>query len=115
MTFTHDPLFGCELADGRQDRDGYVYHGTSRAHIVAWEREHGAVPDGMQLDHGCRRRRCCALIHLEPVTPSENGKRKSLAYRLKRKTCRFGHVLDGNRAVTPEGGVCCRSCVRGES
>jgi hypothetical protein len=105
-----DPVFACELATGRVDRDGYAYHGKSRAHIVAWEKAHGRVTDDMELDHMCRRRACCAVIHLEPVTRSENERRKDWSYRVKRQTCAQGHDLRIYRVITPERGVLCRRC-----
>jgi hypothetical protein len=105
-----DPIFGCHLATGHTDHDGYAYHGSSRAHIVAWERLHGDVPDGLVLDHLCRRRHCCAPHHLEPVDQAENERRKLWRYRAKRTHCPKGHDLRLNAMVTPEGGRCCRIC-----
>lgn len=108
-----DPdVFGCELATGRLDKDGYAYHGSSRAHIVAWERVHGEVPDGLVLDHLCRRRHCSAVHHLEPVTQGENLMRIRWRYRAKRAMCPKGHPLALNGVVTPEGGRVCRQCNR---
>lgn len=104
--------FGCELATGRLDRDGYAYHGKSRGHIVAWVAKHGPVQPGLELDHMCRRRHCSALHHLEAVTRSENERRKSFAYRVKRKTCARGHELAIHGVMTPEGGRVCRVCNR---
>src|SRR5262245_38540844 len=108
----YDLVFGCEIALGRRDRDGYVLRGRDRAHRLAWERVHGPVPDGMELDHVCRRRDCIALHHLELVTRSENEKRKSWRYRMCREACANGHELRTTAIVTPEGGRVCRSCNR---
>jgi hypothetical protein len=105
-----DPVFGCELVTSRLDRDGYAYHGRSRAHIVAWEREHGQVPEGKELDHLCRRRNCIAVHHLESVTRGENERRKSWRYRARVKWCPAGHALELYAVVTPEGGRVCRRC-----
>lgn len=104
--------FGCELATGRLDRDGYSYHGKSRGHIVAWVAKHGPVQPGLELDHMCRRRHCSALHHLEAVTRSENELRKSWRYRVKRKLCPRGHELAVHGVMTPEGGRVCRACNR---
>ncbi len=41
-------------------------------HIVYWERRHGQVPAGLELDHLCRNRPCINPTHLEPVTRSVN-------------------------------------------
>lgn len=112
MSTKLDAVFGCALWQGKLDPDGYGYHGRSRAHIVAYVAEHGPVPEGLVLDHLCRRRNCCATHHLEPVTQSENEKRKSWRYRARRATCPKGHGLASNRAITPEGGVICRQCNR---
>lgn len=50
--------------------------GRSRAaHRVYWEREHGPVPDGLELDHLCGQRACVNPEHLEPVTHVENIRR----------------------------------------
>lgn len=112
MSTHRDLVFGCELSTGRKDREGYAFHGKTRAHIAAWEAANGPVPDGLELDHLCRRRACCAVHHLEPITRSEQEKRKSWAYRAKRARCPRGHELDVNRQVTPEGGIVCRACNR---
>lgn len=112
MPFALDPVFGCRIWTGRLDRDGYGFHGKSRAHIVAWTAEHGPIAEGLEVEHICRRRACVALCHLELVTRSENELRKSWRYRARRKTCKLGHDLSVNAVVTPEGGRVCRACAR---
>lgn len=110
---TLDPIFGCVIASGRLDRDGYSFHGKTRAHIHAWEQEHGPVPDGMVLDHGCNNRACKATHHLEAVTQSENLKRKNWRYRTKIKTCPRGlHDMKLHGVETPRRGRVCRQCNR---
>jgi hypothetical protein len=108
-----DPVFGCHLFRGRLDTKGYGYHGQTRAHIAAWEAAHGTVPDGMELDHRCRRRNCTNPRHLELVTRAENERRKSWPRRARVAKCPAGHDMSVNRMVTPEGGVLCRACERG--
>lgn len=110
---TIDPIFGCVISSGRLDKDGYAFCGKTRAHIKAWVDVNGPVPDGMVLDHGCNRRACRAVHHLEPVTQSENLKRRNWRYRAKIKRCPRGlHDLQLNRAVMQNGGVVCRLCNR---
>lgn len=109
-TLVPDRVYGCLISTGKTDAFGYVYHGRTRAHIVAYAAVHGPVPDGHQVDHLCRRRACCAPHHLEAVTPSENGYRKAWAYRARRVSCRAGHRLEVHGMVTPERGRVCRRC-----
>lgn len=112
MSTERDPIFGCELATGRLDRDGYAFHGKTRAHIAAWTAAHGPVPEDRELDHLCRRRHCVALHHLEAVTRRENELRKRWRCRARAKWCPAGHRLELYGIVTPEGGRVCRACNR---
>jgi hypothetical protein len=70
---------GCWVWQLGKDDDGYGRtHADGRtrsAHKVYWERENGPVPNGLQLDHKCRRRDCVNPAHLEPVTNAENCRR----------------------------------------
>ena len=104
--YTLDPVYGCWLYAGPLNGKGYG------PHHEAWLEARGPVPKGMELDHGCRRRRCIRVgdTHLELVTRSENEKRKSFKYRLKQKTCPSGHDLSVLGRFTPEGGRICRVC-----
>lgn len=113
MSTERDPVFGCELATGRRDRDGYAFEGRTRAHIAAWERANGPVPAGMEIEHACRRRNCRALAHLELVTRSQNEQLKSWRARARRTHCKNGHDLSVTAMVTPEGGRVCRTCSKG--
>lgn len=106
---TVDPIFGCHLANGRLDRDGYAFHGKTRAHIAAWVAVYGPVPEGFEIEHRCRRRNCTR--HLELVTRSENELRKSWKFRSRLPLCAKGHDKS-NAMVTPEGGRICRICDR---
>lgn len=47
------------------------------AHVVAYEQRVGSIPDGLQLDHLCRVKRCIRPDHLEVVTGAENVRRGS--------------------------------------
>jgi hypothetical protein len=91
---------GCLIWLGARNDDGYGVirrpgsgrgHGDTRpqqfdrAHVVAWERKNGPVPDGHVLEHACHtadltceggptcwHRACVDETHLRPVTPLEN-------------------------------------------
>lgn len=70
---------GCWLWVRSCSPDGYGWasfrNRTYQAHRLAYSLVVGEIPDGMQLDHLCRVRRCIRPDHLEPVLPSENLER----------------------------------------
>jgi len=45
------------------------------AHRIVYEDAEGVIPDGLELDHLCRNRKCCNPNHLDPVTHQENSRR----------------------------------------
>lgn len=80
-----------------------------KAHRVAYELLVGPVPDGLVLDHLCRRKRCINPAHLEPVTQAENIRRGTSPAALNRlrNDCKLGHPL---RAL-PSGKRYCPTCL----
>lgn len=79
------------------------------AHRVAYELLVGPVPDGLQIDHLCRVRRCVNPGHLEPVTPAENTRRGAAVIT----HCPAGHPYDEeNTRVRPNGHRGCNTCNR---
>lgn len=75
-----DPETGCWVWQRARSRNGYgnvVVSGRNQcAHKMIYERTHGPVPLGMELDHLCRNRACVNPDHLEPVTSSRNKRRR---------------------------------------
>lgn len=69
----------CWLWGASLDRHGYgqvKFRGTVwKAHRAVYTLFVGAIPDGLEIDHLCRVRRCCSPEHLEPVTGEENIRR----------------------------------------
>ena len=61
------------------------------AHRFAYALEHGQVPDGLEVDHLCRRYKCVNHLHLEAVTPCEN-RRRAERHRIYHLTCPAGHL-----------------------
>lgn len=55
----------------------YVSRRARKLHRVLWEREHGPVPEGYELDHLCFTHPCVRLDHLECVTKGENVRRSN--------------------------------------
>jgi hypothetical protein len=110
---------GCWLWSGFVDKGGYARlrddagkHGeVLYAHRFAYELLVGPIPDGRQIDHLCRVRRCVNPQHLEAVTQRENilrGQAPS-AIAFRRGTCRKGHPYD---VITASGSRRCRRCDR---
>lgn len=95
ISIQEDKQYGdsyCWIWDGPIGGRGYGYvwiWGTNkRVHRVAYRLFVGPVPDGLQLDHLCRNRRCLNPNHLEPVTGKENIRRGTGPTSLNaRKTC----------------------------
>jgi hypothetical protein len=81
--YSIDETSGCWEWLLAKDRDGYGWDNIyvsrrqrhKKAHHVYWEKLHGPIPKGMQLDHLCRNPRCVNPDHLELVTPTENLRR----------------------------------------
>jgi hypothetical protein len=48
------------------------------AHVIYYEQAKGRVPEGLELDHLCRVRRCVNPDHLEAVTHAENVRRGAM-------------------------------------
>lgn len=108
---------GCWKWTGSVKPNGYgqvrVGIRVRTAHRVAYELAHGEIPDGLVIDHLCRRRDCVRPDHLEAVTQRVNVRRgTSAAARRARQThCCRGHVFDAaNTYVAPNGTRKCRRC-----
>lgn len=105
----------CHIFQGSLNQDGYGQvttrvngpKSTKGAHVAAWERENGPVPDGLEIDHLCRVRRCIRADHLEPVTHAENMRRAVSDF------CKRGHEFTPeNTYIFPKSGArSCRTCM----
>lgn len=85
-----------------------------QAHVWLYEQLRGPVPDGMELDHTCRNRRCVNPDHLEPVTHLQNMVRgqNPVAVNYHKAACVNGHPFAGKHlSKTKQGWRRCRTCV----
>ena len=77
------------------------------AHRTAYTLLVGPIPEGMELDHVCKNRRCVNPDHLEPVTHAENQR------RIRRPACRRGHLFaEHGRIDRRTGKPRCRACAK---
>ena len=104
-------LSGCVDWVGLLDTNGYgtFWNGTRtvKAHRWAWEALNGPVPEGLVLDHLCRRRCCVNPAHLEPVTQAVNTRRGWAANKV---ACKHGHLYADHLYVNSEGRRTCGLC-----
>jgi len=62
------------------NKDGYIrlYAGKGvlprmqMMHRIVWKRSGKGIPEGYEIDHKCRNRRCCNVDHLQLLTVSEH-------------------------------------------
>lgn len=98
-----------------QFSEGIVY---LKAHRVFYELFVGEIPEGLEIDHLCRNRKCVNPKHLEPVTTQENIMRgNGLAVLNSRKTCCVnGHPFTPENIIRTKwrngNGRACRECNR---
>ncbi|OZE77409.1 hypothetical protein CH305_18215 [Rhodococcus sp. 15-649-2-2] len=105
---------GCWLWQGPTAPHGYGT--TIRAwgrgwlpHRLAYTVMVGEIPEGLQIDHLCRVRKCINPNHLEAVTQAENLRRQGAAVTV----CPRGHAYtSGNTYITHGGGRACKACIR---
>ncbi len=105
---------GCWEWTGALDPSGYgAFKDKGKkinAHRWSYEHHRGTIPEGLQLDHLCRVRKCVNPDHLEPVTGKVNT-RRGLAGKLRATHCIHGHPYTWeNTYWRKQGDRECRTC-----
>lgn len=120
------PLFfvdskGCWIWSWGTSDTGYATnqkHDEDRGvaiHRLHYEAFNGPIPNGMEIDHLCRVRRCVNPAHLEAVTSLENCRRGMKGILLTH--CPKGHLYDATNTSTwvPRGRFWRRGCKKCKS
>jgi hypothetical protein len=86
---------------------------NSLAHREFYEHFVGEIPEGLQLDHLCRVRRCVNPGHLEPVTHEENQRRGVGPWGSITIThCPRGHEYTPENTLPTRNSRRCLTCTR---
>lgn len=80
-----DKTMDCWKWTGSKNANGYgqinaIVDGrktTVRTHRIAFEMEHGLIPEGMEVDHTCHTRACVNPAHLRLTTHKQNAENHS--------------------------------------
>lgn len=104
---------GCWIWTGARSHgygDFSVGRRVIRAHRFSYEMLVGPIPEGLEIDHLCKRRECVNPDHLEPVTSRENNLRRD--YAGTETHCPHGHLLAGYNLMFNKrtGARICRTC-----
>lgn len=104
---------------GKNDYGSFTPNGggvSVSAYKFVYERERGAVPDGLQLDHLCRNIKCVNPDHLEAVTCRVNVLRGvgAPAQNARKTHCKRGHEFNEQNTYYMDGGRRrgCKPCRR---
>lgn len=100
---------GCAVCTSHEpNKDGYIrmYSGKGNMprmqflHRMVWEGYNGTIPEGYEVDHICRNRKCCNIKHLQLLTVSE--------HKAKTNKERYADKIEAVKAAIKMGGFSTR-------
>lgn len=98
----------CLVWQGALTKDGYgrIRDGKRmvRVHRAIWERDHGPIPDGAEVDHTCWNRACVESAHLRLSDRQQNVANRRGANRTSRTGSRNVHYDRERRAYVAQVG-----------
>ena len=107
---------GCWIWTRPLDDSGYgrlrVGSKVWYAHVLSYELETGAVPEGHVVDHTCRNRACVRPDHLEAVTGYVNTLRGAgpSAQNARKTHCKKGHEFTEDNIIWKGDRRNCKTC-----
>lgn len=91
----------CLVWTGHMNRKGYgsISDGGRERLVHRWvyERMHGLIPPGMEVDHTCHNPSCVEASHLRLASPRENVRHRSGATRSSKSGIRGLREIKGGR------------------
>jgi hypothetical protein len=112
-----DPVSGCHMWTGATS-SGYPMMTVERqrkalVHRRVYELTHGAIPEGLTVDHLCHRPTCVNVDHLQLLTRSQNVRTApGTAAKASKRFCKRGHSYDSNTYRARNGTRKCETCRR---
>ncbi len=106
----------CHIFKGAKYGNGYGAIGIARktrlVHRYVWEQANGPIPKGLMIDHMCRTRACCNVLHLRVVTAKVNAT-ENTSKQYPATHCPAGHeYTPENTFRTKRGYGICLTCRR---
>lgn len=110
----------CHIAHFRPQTGGYSQVSVNGRHTLVhryvWERDVGPIPEGMEIDHKCRVRRCCNVDHLRVATSKMNNTENVVGngwqVLVARIHCPQGHPYDDENTYRHGTRRHCKECRR---
>ena len=109
--------YGCWIWQGYRGKSGYgtfsVKHKNISAHRFSYMAFKGPIPEGMTIDHLCRKPSCVNPKHLEAVPIRENllrSKNTQASKNLSKTHCKRGHPFSLDNVQLKNGHRICKEC-----